>query len=81
MKTTFNTDEYVRSHGRDPKGTGQWAFRIMGTDGLGSWTTLADPWFAPCSTLTAAKKAAKERGKSMARDIGRVREIVIDVLG
>lgn len=28
MKTEINTSQYVRSHGKQPKGTGCWAFGI-----------------------------------------------------
>lgn len=80
MKTTFQTDDYVNAHGKNPKGSGNWAFRISGTDGHGSWTTIDRCFFAN-GTLTAAKRAAKQRGTNEVRSIGRVRELVIEVLG
>lgn len=79
MKTTFNTNKYVGSYGKDPKGYGMWAFRIVGTDGQGSYTTLHDCIFFT-GTLTAAKREAKQSGITAAKSIGRVRELVIDVL-
>lgn len=80
MKTTFHTDEYVRAHGKNPRGDGRWAFRITGSDGLGSWTTLDECCFFS-GTLTSAKRAAKDHGSCVGSSIGRIREMVIDILG
>ena len=80
MKTRFNADEYVQSHACSPKGRGCWAFKITGSDGMGSYTTLAEEWFAQTDTLSGAKQQAKKAGRSMASDTGRVRELIIDIL-
>ena len=77
MKTTFRNDEYVNSHGRDPKGHGMWVFRITLSDGNGSYS---DGGFLNVTgTLTAAKKEARLRAKAM-NDCSRCREVLIDVL-
>jgi len=80
MKTVFRHNDYIRSHGRAPKGRGCWGFRITGYDGRGGYTTLASEWFAANDTLAGAKRQAKAEARRMASDIGRVREMIIDVL-
>lgn len=47
MTAKFDTAEYVRSHGRAPRGTGTWAFRPAGAT---EWT------FTPCMSYTDAKR-------------------------
>lgn len=79
MKTTFNTTEYEASHGRKPRGLGAWAFRIIGTDGSGSYTTLKHCYFTT-GTYMEAKRNAKSEGTIEAACVGRVRELVIEVL-
>lgn len=50
MKVQFTTGAYVRSHMKEPKGRGSWAFEFEG---------CKDAWFTPGSlTLGEAKKAA-----------------------
>jgi hypothetical protein len=46
-RPTFCTDEYKRSHGKEPRGCGQWAFRV---DQCASYV------FSPCMTYADAKR-------------------------
>lgn len=58
MTATFNfcTAEYRRSHMKEPKGRGSWAFRVEGHE-----------FFAPgSSTLTEAKAYAKAKAAELA---------------
>jgi len=50
MKMRFETYRYIASHGKAPKGRGQWAFE----DNYG------EMFFSSNMTLTAAKKEAKK---------------------
>lgn len=55
LNLRFNANEYVRSHGKNPRGRGIWAFAEVQTNGTG------DPIFTPRSmTLTAAKTWFRE---------------------
>lgn len=63
MAIRIETMEYRKSHGREPRGTGSWAFAFGGPD--------AEPWFTPgATTYTAAKKMAaaeaRKRGATVA---------------
>lgn len=49
MSVKFDTSDYFRSHGKAPKGTGQWAFRPAADK---AWV------FSPCMTYTQAKSWA-----------------------
>lgn len=49
MKIEFSTRQFVRSHMREPRGRGSWAFNL----GTG------DVWFSSSMTYAEAKKAAK----------------------
>lgn len=79
MKTTFDSDNFVNAHGREPKGRGMWAFSIDGTDGHGRWTSLEACAFFT-GTLTEGKRQAKEHGKQLAAGVGGIRELYIRVL-
>lgn len=46
----FSNNEYVRSHGRDPRGTGVWAFRFDNDN---------EPYFTGPKSLTEAKEIAR----------------------
>lgn len=52
MKFYFNTREYERSHGRQPKGRGSWAFRVYGEQQI---------YFSPSMTLADARKWVKAK--------------------
>jgi len=82
MKTTFRNDEYVRSHGKNPQGFGMWAFRVVLLGNSGEYSDLegCQPLFYT-GTLTQAKKQVKERAMLEAKQVGRCREILVDVLG
>ena len=60
MTFNFNTTEYRWSHGREPRGTGTWAFEVAPKIGKPAER------FWSYGTYTAAKKAvaqyARERG-------------------
>lgn len=49
-------DIYVRSHGKDPKGTGMWAFSYSKGG--------EDPFFTPSMPWVEAQKWAKEKAKN-----------------
>jgi hypothetical protein len=55
----FHTDVYTRSHGKQPRGFGQWAFAFgVGHEGV---------WFAPtATTLTDAKRLATAEARRRA---------------
>lgn len=62
-KPEVSTAEYVRSHGREPRGSGRWAFFFDGDD------RAEAAWFAPGQvTFAEARKAAvaeaRRRGAS-----------------
>lgn len=56
---TFNHDDrqFIRSHGKAPKGRGSWAFQIEKTHG---------PFFSPSMTLTQARKWAETKARELA---------------
>ena len=54
MKIEFSDREYMRSHGKQPKGRGYWGFTFEGYE------------FWACGTLTEAKKACKAEIKRLA---------------
>jgi len=56
MKTTFDTSEFKRSHGRKPGGlSGSWAFMPEGSGDSDTWL------FSPDLTYAAAKRWAKDQ--------------------
>lgn len=52
MTVKFETASFFRSHGKQPRGTGMWAFRAEGT---AEWS------FSPCMSFTDAKKWAAQQ--------------------
>jgi len=80
MKVTFRHDEYIRSHGKSPKGFGSWAFNVTLCDGNGSYSAGNEEPVFITGTLTHAKKTMRLRAKAM-NDTSRCREILVDVLG
>ena len=86
-KTTFSTAQYVRSHGRQPKGHGAWAFSVTADLKTGGEERMAGMLFSKAMTLTEAKKWAKEEAASWLRknltpaEVGElVEQVHIDVL-
>lgn len=69
----FDNSQYKRSHMKDPRGYGSWAFSVP------SVPAMRDPVFAPTSTFADAKKwmAAKVRAAAPADFHGHV---YVDVL-
>lgn len=63
-KQEIITSEYEASHGRPPRGTGQWAFRLednpRGKDGEVIWPTQGKGAMRYADALKLAKKQAKE---------------------
>jgi hypothetical protein len=59
MQVEFNTRPFFRSHMREPRGFGSWAFEFEDSP---------DAWFAPTSTYADAKKAAKAEAHRRAPD-------------
>ena len=58
----FNTDQYVFSHGKEPRGRGSWAFSFNDRN-----APIEQVFFAPHShtfrdACTAARQEAKRRG-------------------
>ena len=78
MKTRFTNDDYKRTHGKSPKGTGLWTFSCTAVASRG-YTDIGN--LSHNGTLTEARKAIASRAKAVARDIGGVSEILIDTLG
>lgn len=79
MKTQFSTEQYVRNHGRNPKGRGSWAFQLSSING---WSGEGEIHFTPSMTLVEAKKWIKPRIQNEAIRLfhGQVEEIEIEVL-
>ncbi len=65
-----NTNEYQFSHGKKPRGLGNWCLRLTGTNGQGSYTTET---FFVHGLLTEAKRDACRRFKN---EVGGVKSIV-----
>jgi hypothetical protein len=62
-----NAREFVNSHGKDPRGTGNWAFRLekneRGQDGDIFWPSSGGKGVMPFTkALALAKQEAKETG-------------------
>lgn len=55
---TFDTAEFFRSHGRQPRGTGCWAFKA---DGQTEWM------FSPSMSFSQAKAWAKAQAPNARR--------------
>ena len=55
MSITIETNSYVRSHGKQPKGFGRWGFEILDL----SCRNVVELKFTPSSTYTEAKKFIK----------------------
>ena len=77
MKTKFNTDDFLRAHGKSPKGTGLWFFTAVGHDGSGSFTDLGTQEVH--GTFTQAKREAKQAFVAEAEMCGRVKEVTVFV--
>lgn len=56
MKIRFETDDYVSTHGRHPRGYGAWHLDILYHNGRGGYDHGSITF---TGTLTAAKEAAK----------------------
>lgn len=56
-KVTISTQEFVRSHGRKPKGWGGWIFAFGDPNDAGTWRNFN-------GTFAKARKAAKEAASS-----------------
>ena len=65
-----NTTLFENSHGKKPKGNGNWWLEVVGTDGKGSYTTET---YNVRGTLAEAKKEAK---RLMLQEIGAVKSVV-----
>jgi len=78
MKIRFDKSEYVRSHGRDPKGTGMWMFDIAAGDGDGRYLDI--PTQTATGTLTQAKKKIREMLKDEASMCGGLKEATVFIL-
>lgn len=65
-----NTAEFEFSHGRKPRGFGNWALEVTGTDGQGRYTT--EQYFGQ-GTLAEVKKDVCRRFKD---EVGEVKAIV-----
>lgn len=55
MATTFDTTPFVRSHNKQPKGLGSWAFAPEAD------SDVNDMYFSPSLTYTEAKKWFKKQ--------------------
>lgn len=63
MRHQYSTGEYQFAHGRTPKGTGQWAFKITAIYGY-SVSDLDEIYFES-GTLREAKKKFEKRIKKI----------------
>lgn len=62
-RVDFETADYVRSHGRQPKGWGMWAFEFEGDVA----DPKAEPWFVSrAMSFTDAKAEARVEAKRRA---------------
>jgi hypothetical protein len=79
MRIEVSRTMYEFAHGHKPRGFGRWLFEIVGSDDRGASTTI-DGAYAAAGTFTAALRQAKERARGEARQIGRVRSVLVTVL-
>ena len=56
MRIEFTTNEYMKAHGREPRGRGSWWFNIDGKE------------FCAFGTLTEAKAACRREARRIAED-------------
>lgn len=77
MRVTFDTAEFVRSHGKQPRGDGDWAFRVMLTSDTGC-SDLGTVWAR--GTLAQAKAEVRQRVKQERSMCSRVTGAYVDVL-
>jgi len=66
---TFTTTKYEFAHGRKPKGRGNWAFEILGTDGVKRGDT-----FWANDTYAGARKQAEVHARAI---VGRHGTVVV----
>jgi hypothetical protein len=59
---TFFTDEFRRSHLREPRGTACWAFTYRATTDF-KWSEPV--WITPACTYGAAKKQMRDKIKAL----------------
>jgi hypothetical protein len=65
MSIEIDTSEYVRSHFRQPRGEGSWAFRVTVINpASGSFSTDREPTFTPSMRYTDAKVWIKARARA-----------------
>lgn len=60
IRIRFETMKYECSHGKLPRGRGQWVFRIVGQPGL--W------WSEGCVTYSEAKKQVRKKAQTLGLD-------------
>ena len=61
MKIDIYTNSFVNSHGREPKGSGRWAFYVYD---LSNRKLVGDPILAPLMTFTKAKAWVREYARA-----------------
>ena len=78
MRTTNSTADYERTHGRKPRGDGNWAFRlsVLTADG---WTVAVEMFFAR-GTFTVARSLARSAAKTHAT-LRNASEALVEALG
>ena len=69
-----DTTQYQFSHGKEPKGSGLWAFEVTGTDGDGAYTT--ETYFIS-GKYGDAKKEAVKRFKQECSAVKEITEVVV----
>lgn len=62
MKVKFETESYVASHGRAPRGCGLWMFQLVGSDSRCGRVDLG--WFESHGSYGEAKAAARVEAKN-----------------
>jgi len=67
---TINTTKYEFSHGRKPRGYGQWMFEVLGSDGAGAYTT------STYTVLDWYRLAVHEAARRLKRECGAVKSVI-----
>jgi len=75
MNQTHGTRQYEISHGKKPRGRGNWAIEVTAWRGLGSTTETIFP--GPGLTLTEAREAAVSKMKSEISGLTRIHTEVL----
>lgn len=62
MAIRFDSSRFVRSHGKEPKGSGTWAFEREASHGMAAETFFAPSWMTFAEARSWAKKRVRAEG-------------------